>query len=197
MEKWLTAPSMSRRTVLKALGAGGVALTVPGLGLLPEEAFAIGQSPAYSAGSMVGVVSRSTDKLDIFATDVFGNTDSGAWEPDFTDGWHGWWDVQGGVAVAGAPITPVSRSTDKIDIFVVGTDQRVYTAGWTPSSGWQGWNPIPGITVPQGSFIGAVSRDTDLLDIFATGTDGNIYTAGWSPSSNGWQGWRRWAAAPT
>jgi len=36
-------------------------------------------------------VSRSTDKLDIFVTGTDGGVYKAAWEPDFADGWHGWW----------------------------------------------------------------------------------------------------------
>ncbi|HEX7536079.1 MAG TPA: hypothetical protein VF391_03630, partial [Dermatophilaceae bacterium] len=62
-------------------------------------------------------------------------------EPDYVDGWHGWWHIKGGQAAPGAPVTAVSRSSDKLDIFVIGTDHRVYTAAWEPdfADGWHGW----------------------------------------------------------
>jgi hypothetical protein len=88
----------------------------------------------------VHVVSRSPDKLDIFATDVDGVIRTAAWEPAF-DGWHGWWEINGGRAAPGAPVTVVSRSPDKLDVFAVGLDNRVYTAAWEPAftDGWHGW----------------------------------------------------------
>ena len=88
----------------------------------------------------VHAVSRSADKLDIFVTDVSGRVMSAAWEPAFTDGWHGWWHINGGLGAPGAPVTAVVRGPNKLDIFVVGTDGRAYTAAWRPDSGgWQGW----------------------------------------------------------
>jgi hypothetical protein len=41
-------------------------------------------------------------------------------------------------------VTAVSRGTDKLDIFVVGTDGGVWTASWEPSftDGWRGWRRI-------------------------------------------------------
>jgi hypothetical protein len=36
-------------------------------------------------------VSRSTDHLDVFAVGADGHVYTAAWEPDFADGWHGWW----------------------------------------------------------------------------------------------------------
>jgi hypothetical protein len=182
----------TRRTVLKALGAGGAATLAPGLALLPRAASAIGQSPLFPRSTQIGVVSRSTDKLDIFATDAYGNIVTAAWEPDFTDGWHGWSGINGGFTWPGTPVTAVSRNTDLLDIFVVGRDRRVWTAAWTPTSGgWQGWWAIDGVTVPAGSYVGAVSRSADKLDIFVTDVNGSIQTAAWEPDfGSNWSPWR-------
>lgn len=145
-------------------------------------------------GSRVHAVSRSQDKLDIFVTDVNGRIMTAAWEPAFTDGWHGWWGIRGGQAAPGAPVTAVSRSANKLDAFVVGNDGRVWTAAWEPgfSDGWHGWWPIGNIRAPHGSPVHAVSRSTDKLDIFVTDVNGAILTAAWEPTfTDWWHGW--WA----
>jgi hypothetical protein len=78
--------------------------------------------------------------LDIFVTDVSGIIWTAAWEPANTDGWHGWWEIRSGRALPTAPVTAVSRSLDKLDVFVVGADGRVQTAAWEPGpDGWRGW----------------------------------------------------------
>ena len=144
------------------------------------------------SGSAVHAVSRSVDKLDIFVTDINGVIQTAAWEPSFTDGWHGWWEINGGRAAPGAPVTAVSRNIDKLDIFVVGTDNRVWTAAWEPgfTDWWHGWWPIGNILVPSGSAVHAVTRSADKLDIFATDINGVIHTAAWEPSfTDGWHGW--------
>lgn len=146
----------------------------------------------FPLGSMIGVVSRSQDHLDIFATDVSGRVLTAAWEPAFTDGWHGWWEVRGGRAKPGAPVTAVTRSTDKLDIFVTGTDGGCYTAAWEPafSDGWHGWWRIRNAAFPQGAYIGAVSRSQDKLDVFGTDSSWNVLTAAWEPAfTDGWHGW--------
>ena len=96
------------------------------------------------AGAPVHAVVRSQDHLDIFVTDNAGVVRTAAWEPGFHDGWHGWWELAGGRAAPGAAVTAVSRSTNKLDVFVVGTDGRVWTAAWEPGflDGWHGWWPI-------------------------------------------------------
>jgi hypothetical protein len=152
------------------------------------------KSPVVPAHAEVSVVSRSADHLDIFLTDVNGQVMSAAWEADFADGWHGWWQINGGRAAAGAPVHCVSRSTDKLDIFVTGTDQRLYTAAWEPgfADGWHGWwNLLNGVAAP-GAHVTAVSRSADHLDVFVVGTDGGVYTAAWQPDfADGWHGWWR------
>jgi hypothetical protein len=143
-------------------------------------------------GAPVHVVSRSRDKLDIFATDVNGVIRSAAWEPAFTDGWHGWWEILGGRAAPGAPVTCVARNADKLDIFVVGTDGRVYTAAWDAhnAAGWRGWWAIGNAHFPPGAPIHVVSRSADKLDIFGTDVNGVIRTATWEPAfADGWHGW--------
>lgn len=144
----------------------------------------------------VHAVSRSLDRLDIFVTDTQGRIMSAAWHPSHAaEGWHGWWHLNGGMAAPGAPVTAVSRSADQLDIFVTGTDQRVYTAAWHPShaaEGWRGWWQIPGVKVRLGGYVSAVSRSADHLDIFACDTKGRVRTAAWAPTheQQAWQGWQ-------
>ena len=96
--------------------------------------------------------------------------------------------------------TGISRSTDKLDVFVVGTDRGIYTAAWQPGdTAWRGWWRIAGGAAAPFTAIHAVSRSQDKLDVFAVGTDRGIYTASWQPGNTTWQGWRRIAggvAAP-
>ena len=140
---------------------------------------------------MVGPTVRSADKLDIFVTDAAGVIRTAAWEPAFADGWHGWWELAGGRAAPGAAVTGVSRSADKLDAFVVGTDGRVYTAAWEPSfgSGWHGWWPIGNLRAPAGASVQAVSRNKDKIDIFVTDLAGVVQTAAWEPAFGRWHGW--------
>jgi hypothetical protein len=150
--------------------------------------------PRLPAGAAVNVVSRSSDKLDIFFTDKNGAIYTAAWQPAFTDGWHGLRQLNGGRAQAGAPVYAVSRSPDKLDGFVVGLDKRVWTAAWEPAltDGWHGWGPINGVFAAPGAHVTAVSRGPDKLDVFVVGTDGHVYTAAWQPSfTDGWHGWWR------
>jgi hypothetical protein len=143
-------------------------------------------------GTSVFPVSRSIDHLDIFAVGTDHGIYTAAWEPDFSDGWHGWWQINGGVAAPGTSVFGVSRSADKLDIFAVGTDHGIYSAAWEPdfSDGWHGWWQIQGGVAAPGTSVFAVTRSPDHLDIFAVGTDHGTYTAAWEwDFSDGWHGW--------
>lgn len=141
-------------------------------------------------GAPIHAVSRSRDKLDIFFTDMSGKILSAAWEPSMPNWWQGYWHIRGGLAAPGAPVTCVSRSADKLDIFVVGTNGGIYTAAWQPGQGWRGWWRIGTITAPPRSHIGVVSRSRDKLDIFVCDTAGRVMTSAWEPALTGWRAWR-------
>jgi hypothetical protein len=151
-----------------------------------EAAAATLTSPAVTA------VSRSTDKLDVFGVDAGQRIYTAAWEPDFTDGWHRWSQINGGMAAKGTSVYGVSRRTDYLDVFAVGTDLGVYTAAWQPSFGasWRGWWRLGTLKVRPNTSVHAVSSRTDRLDIFAVGEDGQVYTTGWDPST-GWAAWTK------
>ncbi len=147
--------------------------------------------PRLPGGTSIQVVSRSTDKLDIFAADETGRILTAAWEPGFTDGWHGWHAIRDGRAAPGAVVSAASRSADKLDVFVTGTDGQVYTAAWEPgfTDGWHGWWPIAGVSVPQGAPIQVAVSRLDTLSLFCTAIDGRVMTSSWSPVQATWAPW--------
>lgn len=151
-------------------------------------------SPRLNPKTPIHVVSRSTDKLDIFVTDKFGKIMTAAWQPSFPDWWHGWWELNRGRAKAGAPVFAVSRNTNKLDAFVTGSDGFIYTAAWEPSfpDWWHGWWKLNNGKSALGGPVTCVSRNKDKLDAFVVGTDGYVYTAAWQPSfKDWWHGWWR------
>jgi hypothetical protein len=145
---------------------------------------------AQSAYSPVGAVSRSADKLDIFAVASDGNVWTAAWEPDFSD-WHGWYMIGGATFPPGAPVTAVSRSPDKLDIFATDFNGKILTSAWQPGfTQWTPWRQVAGGTTAPGAYVGAVSRSAGKLDIFAVGNDQTAYTAAWEPDFGAdWHGW--------
>ena len=139
---------------------------------------------AVDPGSPVSVVSRGADKLDVFVTGSDGGIYTAAWEPGFTDGWHGWSRIGDLAADPESYIAAVSRGTDKLDIFVVGPDGKVQANGWEPKfpCGWKGWQNVLDASFKPGSCLGAISRSSDWLDVFAASVDSSVYTAAWNPA---------------
>jgi hypothetical protein len=130
-------------------------------------------------GPQVSVVSRSADKLDVFAVSRVQGVQTAAWQAGDVP-WRGWWPIAGGKSLPGAPVGVVSRSKDLLDVFLVGLDGGIYTAAWQPGdTAWRGWWPVAGGKSLPGGTVTGVSRAKDKLDIFVVGTDGNIYTAAW------------------
>ena len=83
----------------------------------------------------ITVVDRYPEHIDVFAVAADGRTMSNWW--DVNSGWAGWFQLMGGIASpggAGSPITAIARYSGHLDIFTVGTDNRVYTAWWDVSS---------------------------------------------------------------
>lgn len=135
------------------------------------------------------VLARYPEHLDVFGVADDGRTMSDWW--NVATGWAGWFHVQGGIASpggAGSPVTAVARYARHLDLFTVGTDNRVYSAWWDAGSGWNGWFPLGDLQCRPGSVVNVVSRYCDHLDLFTTASDGRIMSIWWN-ASTGWADW--------
>jgi hypothetical protein len=103
-------------------------------------------------------------------------------------GWHPWFRVSGGAAAPRSPITVVARNPNHLDLFVTGTDGRIYSTWWDANGGWANWFNVSGGAAALGSPITAVARNPNHLDLFVTGTDGRIYSTWWD-ANGGWANW--------
>ena len=59
-------------------------------------------------------------------------------------GWHPWFNVSGGRAALRSPITAIARNPNHLDLFVTGTDGRIYSTWWDVASGWANWFNVSG-----------------------------------------------------
>ena len=137
----------------------------------------------------ISVVARYPEHLDVFAVAANGRTMSNWW--DRSSGWAGWFQVSGGIASPGghgSPVTSIARYSGHLDLFTVGTDNRVYSCWWDRASGWSNWFALTGIVAAAGSTVNVVCRYTDHLDLFTTASDGKIMSTWWDARS-GWAGW--------
>jgi hypothetical protein len=140
----------------------------------------------------VGSVCRSENKIDIMVVRGDGLAVTAAWEQLGDQNWRGWWPVSEGMATPDTSVTAVSRSKDKLDIFMVGMDGRVWTAAWEPGdTAWRGWWPIGNLVFAPMTPINCVSRSENKLDVFIRGADKAIYSAAWEADNRGWRYWWR------
>jgi hypothetical protein len=133
--------------------------------------FGVPGGATANLGSLVTVIARNPDHLDLFVTGTDGQIYSTYW--DAAGGWSGgWFDVPGGLATnPGSPVTVVDRNPDHLDLFVTGVDSEIYSTSWDASSGWAGgWFGVPGgASANLGSLVTVIARDPDHLDLFVTG----------------------------
>jgi hypothetical protein len=134
----------------------------------------------------ISVVARYPEHLDVFAVASDGRTMSDWW--DRSVGWAGWFQVSGGFASPGGPGSPVTcidRYAGHLDLFVVGTDNRIWSTWWDQSFGWAGWFQIGSLVARPGSTVNVVSRYSDHLDLFTTASDGRTMSTWWD-ARTGW-----------
>jgi hypothetical protein len=128
----------------------------------------------------ISVIARFPEHLDVFAIASDGRTMSDWWNP--TSGWAGWFHVMGGIASpggAGSPVTAIHRYAGHIDLFTVGTDNRVYSAWWDGNGGWRPWFRIGSLVCRPGSTVNALARYNDHIDLFTTASDGRVMSIWW------------------
>jgi hypothetical protein len=85
-------------------------------------------------------VARDRDHLDVF---VIG-TDTGVYATRWGKGenggaWVPWSNVAGGVSKLGGQVTAISRLSDHLDVFVVGSDEQVWSTWGNGKGDWAPW----------------------------------------------------------
>ncbi|MDM0108106.1 M64 family metallopeptidase [Variovorax sp. J22R24] len=137
----------------------------------------------------ISVIARFPEHLDVFAVADNGRTMTDWWNP--STGWAGWTHLMGGIASpggAGSPVTAIHRYAGHIDLFTVGTDNRVYSAWWDGNGGWRAWFAIGNLVCRPGSTVTALARYSDHIDLFTTASDGRVMSTWWD-ARTGWANW--------
>jgi len=143
-------------------------------------------------GTIVGppkAVSWAPNRLDIFSVGLDSALyhkywNGSNWGPS---GAAGAWESLGGTIQRSPEI--ISWGDQRLDIFVIGTDNGVFHKWYDGKSG--GWGPsikdyerMGGIVINN---LTAVSWASNRIDLFVVGTDGAIDHKAYSPSIGGWQ----------
>ncbi len=112
----------------------------------------------FKPGNRVAATTRNPANIDLFALGRDGRV--------YTSWWYGgqeWsgindnWKRIGGIFPSDAPITAIAKSPDSIDVFVLGSDGRVYTSWWYGGQEWSGINDNWRVLAPdEHTFTGQV-----------------------------------------
>ncbi len=161
--------------------------------------------------STISAVARTADHIDLFVVGKDDAVYSTWWDANTGTAWnHGWFRIadphfgDNFTVNQGTFISSVARTTDHLDLFVVGKDDAVYSTWWDANASGGAWNHGwfrisdphfgDGFTINQHSVISAAARTHDHLDLFVIGKDGNAYSTWWdaNASSGAWNhGWFR------
>ncbi|HKQ75090.1 MAG TPA: hypothetical protein VJ810_15445 [Blastocatellia bacterium] len=148
-----------------------------------------------ASASSVTIVSRAPHMLDVFMRGEDNGIYTAAWDANAAQGeWRGWWRIVNGQGAASSNIAAVSRHPNKLDVFILGTNSRIFTAAWdqnVANGQWRGWWQILDRQAAAGTCVAAIARHAEQLDIFIVGADRHVYTAAWNQrvANAAWQGW--------
>lgn len=91
---------------------------------------------------------------------------------------------------------PVSRSSNRIDVFTARPDGQIRTAAFDAAvdayGSYRGWWNVAGGNIGKAGQITAVARSSARLDAFSIGANGRVYTAAWDNAVDGGNGFRGW-----
>ncbi len=103
-------------------------------------------SRTFDAGGVLGVAARGGAHLHVFAIGPQGDVWTADRDAAAGGAWSNWSRVANGTAAKGSFPSAVSRDPNKVDVFMVGTDNGVWTAAMDVNAAggaWQGWQPVP------------------------------------------------------
>ncbi len=97
---------------------------------------------------------------------TIGNEEQGRWELVFRITHHE------RCVFPGARLAAVSPSWNRMNLFAVGHDERLYVNHF--DNRWHGWSPLPGPEFERDSYLAVVSRDANHVEAWGVGKDGMV-----------------------
>jgi hypothetical protein len=153
-------------------------------------------NPVMSGRNPVAV-NCGTEQLIVFFVGNDGNVYTSWWAgASDWNGLDGWYYLGNGMFPFNGVVGAVGNNSDRIDVFITGSDYQVYTLGGTGTDGeWAAglqWQGIGGGGGPSRPPVSVVSRYSGQLDAFFCGDNGHVYTSAWSAGGtwSGLNGWR-------
>jgi hypothetical protein len=150
-----------------------------------------------SGSARVAAVARKPNHLDIFVTDKDGTVYWNWWDANEDNGlWHTFRPIsQVGFSKADRQLAAVAKKPHDLDLFIVGTDGRIWSRFGAANSGdvnWYDWYVIGDFNDPTSQTnltsvgVAAVARGSGHLDVFMVANDGILRHNSWDANSPGW-----------
>ena len=154
--------------------------------------------PPCGIDNLLAVGKNSEKKIEIYAL----GKDQNLWTiwqyPAPRTGWSPW-SPHLGKPPAGIDklLSVESDSNNKIEIFVLGKDQNLWTI-WqypAPQTGWSSWNSLGKPPCGIDNLLAVGKNSDNKLEIYALGKDQNLWTI-WQKSDGGWSSWSSHLESP-
>ena len=140
-----------------------------------------------SCGTEIAAVIRDSVDIEAFSIGTDGEVYNVTRNPKFLTQW-GTWRSLGSCGKAAVTVEAVASAKNRIHVFAVTIDQKIYSNELNYGSGWTGWKEIGDsrkVTAQPGAKVKAVSRKNGYVDIFVMSADGQrVYTASWQSGRN-------------
>ena len=148
--------------------------------------------PTTITSTPMPIVIKANSLLAVFAKMPNENV---AYKSKLSADWTPWQDLSGPIKYAPAPI---SKDDATMDLFIIGTDNRLYHKWWdrwqssNATQGWSGWNNFGGSFAASPTVI--TKDNGQSMDLFALGLDNHLYQKWWirSNANNASGGWSQW-----
>jgi hypothetical protein len=152
--------------------------------------FQIRPATVFNQITPVAPVARLENHVDLFKVGFDGAVWTTWWRPD-PESWRPWFQIHPQTVFAQeAPLTPLARRSDHLDLFTTGLDGAVWTTWWHEGPGWQPWFQIhPQTVFRQDRPVVAVARVPEHIDLFRIGFDGAVWSSWWHDDGGGWRPW--------
>jgi len=86
-------------------------------------------------------------------------------------------------------VRAIALDADRLDVFAVAADQRVWTRWWTEEARWSAWQAIEGDFSP-GNAVTPVSCNPGQIDLFVVKDDGQLWTTRRTQGMTSWAQWQ-------
>jgi hypothetical protein len=137
-------------------------------------------------------IARVPGHIDLFVIGFDNAVWSSWWEAN--GGWRPWFQIHAERVFdhTKQKITALARTSNHIDLFVIGFDNAVWSCWWEgDATGWRPWFQIHPETVFDctAQRISALARTSGHVDLFVIGFDNAVWSSWWEGDAIGWRPW--------